>query len=299
VLPTAEPGATTMGMPQPPRAFDLMLGLPPNRASWQKDFGNLVRDKASMDLRQPAGYMFKDLPEVDEETPFGPVLIAEMDRWGIEGGLIPVSFAEDDLGAQLVREHPDRFCGSFTINPNKGVEEIRAMKRAVAELGARAVNWMPSGTDPLVAIDAAVAYPFYAACVEVGIPMFVNAGVPGPRFPMTQQDVARLDTVCYDFPELTIVTRHGCEPWTALAVKLMLKWPGLHYSTSAFAPKHYPRDIIDYANTRGADKVMYAGYFPYGLSLERIFTELPNVPLRDEVWPKFLRDNARRVLGLD
>jgi len=28
---------------------------------------------------------------------------------------------------------------------------------------------------------------------------------------------------------------HGCEPWADLAVKLMLKWPNLYYSTSAFA----------------------------------------------------------------
>ena len=88
------------------------------------------------------------------------------------------------------------------------------------------------------------------------------------------------------------------EPWTALAVKLMLKWPGLHYSTSAFAPKHYPKDIIDYANTRGADKIIYAGYFPMGLSLERIMTDMQNVPFKDEVWPKFLRENAKRVLKL-
>jgi predicted TIM-barrel fold metal-dependent hydrolase len=27
--------------------------------------------------------------------------------------------------------------------------------------------------------------------------------------------------------------------------------------------------------------------------------ELPAVPLKDEVWMKFLRDNARRVLGLE
>jgi predicted TIM-barrel fold metal-dependent hydrolase len=94
------------------------------------------------------------------------------------------------------------------------------------------------------------------------------------------------------------VTRHGGEPWQALLVKLMLKWPGLHYSTSAFAPKHFPREIIDYANTRGRDKVLYAGYFPMGLSLERSFTELPNVPFRAEVWPAFLRDNALRVLKL-
>jgi uncharacterized protein len=43
---------------------------------------------------------------------------------------------------------------------------------------------------------------------------------------------------------------------------------------------------------------MYAGYFPMGLSLERIFTEMPNVPLREHVWPKFLRENAIRVLKL-
>ena len=92
--------------------------------------------------------------------------------------------------------------------------------------------------------------------------------------------------------------RHGGEPWTELAWKLMLKYPNLHYSTSAFAPRFYPEDIIRFANTRGADQVMYAGYFPMGLSLERIFAELSEVPLKDEVWPKFLRDNAVRVFNL-
>ncbi len=56
--------------------------------------------------------------------------------------------------------------------------------------------------------------------------------------------------------------------------------------------------MIDYANTRGADRIIYAGYFPMGLSYERIFAELPNVPLKDDVWPKFLRENAARVLRL-
>ncbi len=77
-------------------------------------------------------------------------------------------------------------------------------------------------------------------------------------------------------------------------MKLMLKWPNLHYSTSAFAPKHYPKAIIDYANTRGADKIIYAGYFPMGLSLERIMTEMDAVPFKDDVWPKFLHENAAR-----
>ena len=81
-------------------------------------------------------------------------------------------------------------------------------------------------------------------------------------------------------------------------MKLLLKWPNLYYSTTAFAPKYYPKDIIDFANTRGADKVIWSGYFPAGLMYDRIFSELPDVPFRDQVWPKFLRENAQRVFKL-
>jgi uncharacterized protein len=33
--------------------------------------------------------------------------------------------------------------------------------------------------------------------------------------------------------------------------------------------------------------------------LERIMTEMPNVGFKDHVWPKFLRENALRVLKLN
>jgi len=77
-----------------------------------------------------------------------------------------------------------------------------------------------------------------------------------------------------------------------------LKWPNLYYSTSAFAPRYWPEAIIKFANSRGADKIIYGGYFPMGLELERIFREMDDVPFRDHVWPGFLHDNAARVLGL-
>jgi len=35
-----------------------------------------------------------------------------------------------------------------------------------------------------------------------------------------------------------------------------------------------------------------------GLSLDKIFSEMDNVPFRDEVWPKFLGENARKLLKL-
>ena len=136
-------------------------------------------------------------------------------------------------------------------------------------------------------------------CVELGIPVFVTVGVAGPRVPSLVQHVELVDRVMYDFPDLVFVMRHGAEPWVDLAVKLMVKWPNLCYSTSAFAPRYYPQEIVDYANSRGADRVLYAGYFPMGLTLERIFSELANVPFKEDVWQRFLGGNAARVLKLE
>ena len=44
-------------------------------------------------------------------------------------------------------------------------------------------------------------YPIYAACGELGIPIFVCAGVPGPRIPFMPQEVSRIDIVMFDFPD--------------------------------------------------------------------------------------------------
>jgi hypothetical protein len=174
---------------------------------------------------------------------------------------------------------------------------VRRIRESKRKYGIDAVSVFPAGVNPQVPINDKRFYPIYTACVEENLPIFVNAGVPGPRVPGACQDVHLVDEVCWFFPDLKFVMRHGAEPHVDMAVKLMLKYPNLYYSTSAFAPKHYPKEIIQFANTRGADKILYAGYFPMGLSLERIFAELAELPLRDEVWPKFLRTNALKVLG--
>jgi len=223
--------------------------------------------------------------------------VREMDLWGIERGLIGVGDPAG-TGAEALKRFPDRFIPSSSADPNEGMAGINRLVREHETFGTRAVGVFPAGTFPQVPINDKKMYPIYAKCVELGIPIFCCAGIPGPRLKASCQHVELIDEVMYDFPDLIFVTRHGCEPWTELAVKLMLKWPGLHYSTSAFAPKYYPKDIINYANSRGGDKIIYAGYFPMGLSLERIMTEMTNVGFKDEVWPKFLRTNALRVLGL-
>ncbi len=259
-----------------------------------------VKDRQSKEeFAFPVEYMFKEVPEkeIDTDDPVAWTL-TEMDRFGIERGLIGVD-EQDGAGQDAMKRYPDRFIPCAGCDPNAGMEGIRRLVRMHESYGIRAVHAFPAGTYPQVAINDKKMYPIYAKCVELGIPIFCCAGVPGPRLRFAVQHVELIDEVMFDFPDLVFVTRHGCEPWADLAVKLMLKWPGLHFSTSAFAPKYYPQSVIDYANTRGADKIIYAGYFPMGLSLERIITELGSLALRDEVWPKFLRGNALRVLGLD
>ena len=300
--PTADGKDETMGMPSDVGIVDTMIGFPHADMAGVYDFiTRQTKDRESKeDFKFPAEYMFKDVPEkvlTDAQDPVS-VTLGEMDRWGVERGLIGVDDPEG-TGADALKRYPDRFIPSLSVDPNDGMDAIRAMVRAYETWGIRAVGVFPSGTFPQVAINDKLMYPIYAKCVELGIPLFCCAGVPGPRLRFAPQHVELIDEVMFDFPELVFVTRHGCEPWTELAVKLMLKWPGLHYSTSAFAPRYYPKDVIDFANKRGADKIIYAGYFPMGLSLERIMTEMRDVGLKDEVWPKFLRTNALRVLGLD
>jgi predicted TIM-barrel fold metal-dependent hydrolase len=278
-----------------------MIGVPASPEQrkaehYQRMNAGILDKEAREQFTFPAQYMFKDVPDYGEVDDPVAVLLAEMDRFGITVGMLNVS--TNPVAREAVAGHPDRFVASFNVDPNEGMEAVRKLDAAARELDVRSAQVFPAGLLPQVPINDKKMYPLYAKCVELDIPIFVNAGVPGPRVPMACQDVALIDEVCWFFPELKFVMRHGAEPWTALAMKLMLKWPNLYYSTSAFAPKHYPDDIVYFANTRGADKVLYAGYFPMGLSLERIFSELPDVGFRDHVWPKFLRENAERLLRI-
>ena len=290
-----------MPMPTDLGIVDLGIGFPyrsheEKRAAYDF-FRPLLKDtQSAKEFEFPAQYMFKDVPDVvgPDVDPVAWV-VEKMDEFHIEMAKTGMS----PNGIRAKREHPGRFFLNMSVDPHRGVDMLRDMERAKAEHDIVAVSCFPCGCVPQVAVNDKKMYPIYAKCVELDIPICINGGVVGPRMPFAAQHVEHFDEVCYDFPDLTIVMMHGGEPWTALAAKLMLKWPGLHYMTSAFAPRHYPKDIIDFANTRGSDKVMYCGYFPAGLTLERQFRDMPGVPFRDEVWPKFLRENAIRVFRLD
>jgi predicted TIM-barrel fold metal-dependent hydrolase len=279
--------------------IDTMVGFPKqDRRETYRFLDPHLRDTESKEhFSFPAQYMFKDLPpEADDNVDPVAIVLDNLDRFGVERAMVGVRPDRPDA-VRALADHPDRFFGSVEIDPRDGMDSVRFLVEMHETHGVKAATTFPAGYQ--VPINDKRYYPVYAKCVELDIPIFVCAGVPGPRVPMAPQKVELIDEVCWFFPELTFVMRHGAEPWTDLAVKLMLKWPNLYYSTSAFAPRHYPTAIVNYANTRGADKVIYAGYFPAGLTYDRIWGDMPGVAFSDDVWPKFLRENALRVLKLE
>lgn len=283
-----------MPLPRDIPAIDTLIGFR------DIDHGGQVASAKDTWKRHPAEYMFKDIPQEleDPKSRLDSIeeTVREMDAHNIAVGVIHLS---DDRAAEALKRHPGRFVALLPVDANRGMDAVRAIQKAKDEYDIRGISMFPSGLMPPVPINDKHWYPIYGKCAELDIAVFCCTGVPGPRVPMMPQYTGHFDEVCYDFPELKLVMRHGAEPWEELAVKLLLKWPNLYYSTSAFAPKYWPEAIIKFANSRGADKVIYGGYFPAGLELTRIFREMDEVPFKDDVWPKFLRDNAARVLGID
>lgn len=290
-----------MPMPKDIGVIDLMLGIPVSKDN--KEFYEFMKpmlmdEQSREQFKMPVQYMYKDIPTTDADEDKAAWTIGQMDKFGIDKAMVAINPDNPEQNDALMR-YPDRFLLSYECNPNRGMAEVRRIRQLKRDYDIAAITAFPSGMLPQVAINDKKFFPIYATCVDEGLPIFVCTGICGPRFPSEVQRTELIEEVAWFFPELKFVMRHGAEPWTELAVKLMVKFPNLYFSTSAFAPKHYPKAIIDYANTRGADKIMYAGYFPMGLSLDRIFSDMEKVPFKEEVWPKFLRGNAMKLFGLE
>ena len=248
-------------------------------------------------------YLFRGITEKTKTGETIEEMVAKMDAAGIEKGVleVPMTHTEDydqDPTMKAVKQYPDRFvgyCSDYSASPNDGMAGVRRLERLVKDYDVKALHIRPSrvGYPP----NDKRYYPLYAKCIELDIPVTLNTGIPLPRDLAWFQDPIHLDEVCWFFPELKVVMTHGGEPWQAMCVKLLLKWPNLYYMNVGSAPKYYPQEIIYYMNTRGADKVLYAAGYPL-IEFQRGMTEVKELPLRDHVWSKFLRENAIKVFKL-
>ena len=239
-------------------------------------------------------------------------MLADMDETGIEMGILTCSaggvptnpyqvgqnVTEEGLLAAYERfsefkaAAPDRIIGCIGIDPTGLMTSVRQLERAVREWGFNCCWMMPSlvGLPP----NHAVYYPIYAKCVELDIPVKLNVGFPGPLRFADPQRPAYLDEVLIAFPELKVVGTHVGHPWQMETVGLLQKHANFYLITSGWAPRHVPQEIWDVVNRRAPNKLMWSSDYPI-LPMQRCVKEGWEVPLKDDVKRRYLRDNALEV----
>jgi len=228
--------------------------------------------------------------EVDE-------MLELMDRLGVERCILttdPKRPSEHVL--KFSEKEPERFGLGAQIDPRRGMKAIRALESFKRSHPVVLARITPFYLD--VAPNDAVYYPVYAKCVELDLPITVNTGIPGPPAPGECQHPMHLDKVCLHFPELKLVMAHGADPWWSVAIRLMLKYPGLHLMTSAYLPKYLPEELLHFMRTRGRSKVIFASDHP-AIPMERCLAEARKLDLPEDVLDAYLYTNAAHLFWPD
>jgi len=237
-------------------------------------------------------------------------MLAMMDEAGIERALL-VATKTGRLGlpgswhlpyeivADAVRRHPDRFSALAGLDPYEGMQGVRALERAVRDLGFIGAHMYPHWFE--LPPDHAKWYPFYAKCVELDVPVQMQVGqslvyTPEQRLKSVGRPIT-LDAVACDFPELKLVGIHIGIPWTDEMIAMAWKHANVYIGCDAHSPKYWPASFIQYVNTYGQDKVLFGTDYPV-LDFLRTREELEALGLRDEAKRKLLRDNAQRIYRL-
>ncbi len=240
-----------------------------------------------------------------------PDYLAKMDRAGIAKSLLIAVRAGDmavkgsfDIPYERVHEvcqqHPTRFAGLAGVDPYRGMQGLRDLEQAVKEFGFVGAHLYPHwfGLPP----DHAKYYPYYAKCCELDIPIMMQVGhnlvySRERRLPSVAQPI-RLDQVAIDFPELRLLGIHIGVPWTDEMISMAWKHEHIYIGADAYAPKHWPKQLVHYMNTYGSHKVLFGTDWPV-IDPERAMVEISELGLREESAQKVLRDNALRVFKLD
>jgi uncharacterized protein len=250
---------------------------------------------------------------IDEGTFNGITLedmLTRMDEAGIEKAfLIAPKIGRQGLPAayhlpyqvvlNAVNAHPDRFYGLAGIDPFEGMDGVRKLEHAVTELGFIGAHVYPHWFE--LAPDHAKYYPFYAKCVELGVPIQMQVGqslVYSQNSPMRSvgQPIT-LDAVACDFPELKLIGIHIGIPWHDEMIAMAWKHANVYMGCDAHAPKHWPESVVQYINSYGQDKVIFGTDFPV-IDFGRAMSDIAGHGFKPEVLAKLLRHNVERVYGL-
>jgi predicted TIM-barrel fold metal-dependent hydrolase len=233
-------------------------------------------------------------------------LVADLDDAGVDtavltGGLGDPErmhrrgmYAAEDFLA-LADQHPGRFLVSAVVD-----QATRPLDncRRIRELAAHE-RFVLVRVTPLVEqyeLNHRLYYPVYATCAELGLPVSVNVGVPGPQVRSRCQDPVLLEDLLIDFPGLTVIGAHMGHPYEALLIQYMLKWPQLHLMTSAYLATYMDPALVRFMDSsRGRGRVWFASDHPI-LPAARALEAARKLPLSPESMSELLGASAHRTL---
>ena len=200
-------------------------------------------------------------------------------------------------------KHADIALAFVSLDPHRGEEAVREARRLIDRGGVRGLKLHP----PLQQFfpNDRLSYPLYEVFAEARLPVLFHTGHSGIGSGMRGGGGVRLkygaplpiDDVAVDFPDMPIVLAHPSFPWQEEAISICLHKPQVYIDLSGWSPKYFPPILVQYANTLLREKVLFGSDYPF-LTPDHWMTEFDKLPIRQEVRPLILKENAARLLGL-
>lgn len=190
-----------------------------------------------------------------------------------------------------------------SIDPHRGPDGVREAKRLVAEGIVRGLKLHPPVQQ--FSPDDPVAYPLYEVFAEARLPVVFHTGHSGIGTGMPGGGGVRLkygnplpiDDVAVDFPSLPIIMAHPSFPWQDEAISICLHKPNVYIDLSGWSPKYFSPTLVQYANTRLKNKVLFGSDYPF-ITPDRWLADFEQISIREEVRPLILKENAVKLFGL-
>lgn len=230
--------------------------------------------------------------------------VAALDEAGVAAGMLSAWHApsgpmiSNEQVAAWCADQPGRFAGLASVDLSRPMEAVRELRRRVEDDGFKGLRQLPWLWE-IPPTDRRF-YPLLAACVDLGVPFCTQVGHTGPLLPSeVGRPIPYIDQIAIDFPELVIIGGHIGYPWTEEMVAICRKHPNVYIDTSAYVPKRYPRELVDYMKSgSGRHKVLWGSNFPM-ISPAAALEGVDSLGIDEETRKLFLGENARRLFKLD
>jgi len=205
--------------------------------------------------------------------------------------------------AELAHRHSDVAIPFASVNPHRGAEGVRLAKRLISDYGVKGFKFHPQVQDFMP--NDRMAYPLYEVIAEAKLPALFHTGQTGVGAGTRGGGGIRLkygnpmlvDDVAVDFPDMPIILAHPSFPWQEEALSVATHKPQVYIDLSGWSPKYFPPILVQYANTLLKDKILFGSDYPV-IAPEKWIAEFDKLPIKPEVRPLIMKQNAARLLKL-